>query len=468
MARVLIIDDDNTARKGLFFILRSFVEEVLQAESVIDAKKLLASERFDVIISDLRLPEEKDGINLVKNIKQTHPLTPTLMITAFGSVDSAVKAIKAGAFDYLTKDFTKEEIVLKVKKMLETRKLWLSNLRLSQEVNALKNQNLIQPNNDEIIGNSKAVTKILELVKRIGNDKDSTILLQGESGTGKELIAKSIHRNTPVRNNNNFIVVDVASMPTTLLESQLFGHEKGAFTDAKERHIGYFEEARNGTVFLDEIGDFPLELQVKLLRFLQEKTFVRVGGVEQIFTDVRIIAATNRDLESMIKRGEFRNDLYYRLKVVNINLPPLRERPEDILVLLEYYTKKFETTKNRKLVFPETVIDKMVNYEWPGNIRQLKNLVESLYVLAPFDEVSEEDLQFDNSESNIVFDKLPESLLNLSFKDARQRILEKFEYEYIKFYWEKYQGNISKIASHVGVSREGLSKKIKNYDLKNI
>lgn len=466
MTQILIIDDDKTARKGLFFILRSVVDEVYEAESVIQAENILSQNHFDVIISDLRLPKEEDGINLVKKTKQTHPITPILMITAYGSVDSAVKAIKAGAFDYVTKDFTKEEIIIKIEKLLNTRKLWLANLRLSQEVKALKNQNFVKTKNDEIIGNSYEINKILDVIKRIGGDKDSTILLQGESGTGKELVAKSIHNNTLERKDNKFIVVDVASLPTTLLESQLFGHEKGSFTDAKDRHIGYFEEAKFGTVFLDEIGDFPIELQVKLLRFLQEKTFVRVGGVEQIFTDVRIIAATNKNLEDLVSKGEFRKDLYYRLKVVSLTLPPLRERKDDVKELIEYFIKKFEIIKNRKLNFPKKIIDKMIEYDWPGNVRQLKNLIESLYIIVPFDQVKEEDLQFEIPESNLFFNDLPDAISNLSFKEAKQNILEKFEYEYIKYYLKKYNGNISKIASKIGISREGLSKKIKNYNLK--
>jgi len=466
MSQILIVDDDRTARKGLFFILKNVVEKVYEAESVAKAQKYLREKEFDIIISDLRLPEENDGINLVKEIKQMFPLTPVLMITAFGSVNSAVEAIKAGAYDYVTKDFGKEEIVLKIKKMLETRKLWLSNIRLSQEVTALKNKYVILPSQDEIIGNCKTMKNMLETIKRVSLDKDSTVLLHGESGTGKELVAKSIHRNSPTRNTNKFIVVDVASMPTTLLESQLFGHEKGAFTDAREKHIGYFEAANKGTVFLDEIGDFPLELQVKLLRFLQEKTFVRVGGVTQIFTDVRIIAATNKNLEEMVEKGEFRKDLFYRLNVVNINLPPLRERREDILQLIEYFINKFEVLKNRKLTFPQHVIDKMINYDWPGNIRQLRNLIESLYVLSPSDEVSEEYLNFDDTQSSFEIDDLSDSVIDLPFKEARKKIVEKFENMYIKHHWDKYDGNISKIASNVGVSRESLSKKIKKYDLK--
>jgi DNA-binding NtrC family response regulator len=467
MSRILLIDDDKTARKGLYFILRSVVDEVIEAESVDETEKVLSKIQFDVVISDLRIPKEEDGLNLVKKIKQTQPITPILMITAYGSVDSAVKAIKAGAFDYITKDFTKEEIVLKIEKLLNTRKLWLSNLRLSQEVKALKNQNFFNVKNDEIIGNSPEITKVLDVIKRIAVDKDSTVLLQGESGTGKELVAKSIHNNTPERNKNKFIVVDVASMPTTLLESQLFGHEKGSFTDAKEKHIGYFEEAMHGTVFLDEIGDFPVELQVKLLRFLQEKTIVRVGGVEQIFADVRIIAATNKNLEELVARGEFRKDLYYRLKVVSLVIPSLKERKEDIRELIEYFINKFEIIKNRKLIFPNEVIDKMIEYDWPGNVRQLKNLIESLYILVPFDKVKEEDLQFETPESTYLVNDLPDTISNLSFKDAKQSVLEKFEYDYIRHHLKKYNGNISKLAAEIGISREGLSKKIKNYNLKN-
>ncbi|MCF6270332.1 MAG: sigma-54 dependent transcriptional regulator [Melioribacteraceae bacterium] len=466
MSKILIVDDDRTARKGLYFILKTIIDNVFEAKSIFEAESYLKTHEFDVIISDLRLPREGDGINLVKKAKQIYPLTPILMITAFGSVNSAVEAIKAGAYDYLTKDFSREEIILKIKKMLEVRKLWLANIRLSEEVSTLKSKYVTKPKYDKIIGDSSQIKKILDMVTRIGLDNDSTVLIQGESGTGKELIARAIHHNSTERGKEKFVVVDVASMPSTLLESQLFGHEKGAFTDAKEKYIGYFEVANKGTVFLDEIGDFPVELQVKLLRFLQEKTFTRVGGTEPLYADVRIIAATNKELNKVVKEGEFRKDLFYRLSVINIKLPPLRERKEDIVALSEYFIKEFEIIKGRKLTFPKTVIDKFINYNWPGNIRQLKNLIESLFVLSPENVVSDEDINFDNIPNLDKLEEVSDDIHNLPFKEARKILLEQFEQNYIKIKLEKYNGNITKTSAEIGISREALSKKIKRYNLK--
>jgi len=466
MSKILVVDDERTARKGLFFILKSQVDEIDEAENIQQAEKHLAKNEYDVVISDLRLPDEKDGLGLVKKIKQIHPLTPVLMITAFSSVGSAVQAMQAGADDYITKDFGRDEIVIKIKKMLETRKLLLANLRLSEQVNSLKDKYSLQLETDEIIGNSPPIKKVLDAASRAGQDNNSTVLITGESGTGKELIARSIHHNNSFRNKNKFVVVDVANMPATLLESQLFGHEKGAFTNALQKHTGCFESADGGTAFLDEIGDFPVQLQVKLLRFLQEKTFMRIGGEKPIFSDVRIVAATNKKLEELTAQERFREDLYYRLNVVQIQLPPLRERRDDIPALIDYFTNKFEIQKGRTLSFPENVLIKMVNYNWPGNVRQLKNMIERLFVLCPEDTVSEAELNFDHLPAANFEADLFDGLLDLPIKEARQKLIEKFESSYLKHHLDIYKNNISKMASVIGESREGLSKKIKRYGLK--
>ncbi len=310
--------------------------------------------------------------------------------------------------------------------------------------------------------------QILDLAARVGKDNETTALITGESGTGKELIARSIHLNSTTRNKQKFIVIDLASMPATLLESQLFGHEKGSFTNAHQQHIGLFERAHKGTVVLDEIGDFPPELQVKLLRFLQEKKIYRVGGTNPIHSDVRIIAATNKNPEELVQNKQFREDLYYRLNVVRIHLPALRDRKEDIPKLVKYFQQKLEIQKGRNLIIPESIIKKIINYNWPGNIRQLKNFIERLYIICPNQQVSENDLNFTGLPEKNLREDLFASLFNLSFKKARQQLIEKFEIEFLKHYLLIYHGNISKIALIVGESREGLSKKIKRYGLKNI
>jgi two-component system NtrC family response regulator len=443
------------------------MDKIDEAENISQAQKHIENNEYDLVISDLRLPDEKDGLGLVKKIKQLHPLTPVLMITAYSSIDSAVQAMQAGADDYITKDFSRDEILIKIKKMLETRKLWMANIRLSEQVSTLKDKYNLLSETDQIIGESEPIKKVLDLVARVGQDNNSTVLITGESGTGKELIARSIHQNNALRTRNKFVVVDVANMPASLLESQLFGHEKGSFTNALQKHIGYFEVANGGTAFLDEIGDFPIELQVKLLRFLQEKTFFRVGGENSIHSDVRIVAATNKNLEEMVEKKRFREDLYYRLNVIKIHLPPLRERRDDIIALIHYFKNRFQNQKGRILHFPDNVLTKMVNYSWPGNVRQLKNLIESLYVLCPGDTVSIDDLKFENTISVNKNDNYFDELLDLPIKVARQKLIEKFESAYIKHHLKIYRNNISKMATVVGESREGLSKKIKRYSLKN-
>ena len=467
MSKILIVDDERTARKGISFLLRSAVGKIKEAESKEQAESILKQQEFDLAIIDLRLPEEEIGIGLIQYVKQKYPLTPVLVITAFGTVDSAVKAMKAGAEDYLTKDFTKDEIVLKVNRILETRRLNLANLRLSEKVRNLEQKfdSFLQV--DQIVGNSQAMEKILKLVNRVGQDNDSTALITGDSGTGKELIARSIHLNSPRRKENKFIIVDVANMPATLLESQLFGHEKGSFTNAHKRHIGMFELADGGTVFLDEIGDFPPGLQVKLLRFLQEKTFSRVGGTQSLSSNVRIIAATNQNLEEMVKDKTFRQDLYYRLNVIRIQLPPLRERLEDIPELIDFFKNKLELQKGRQLIFSKEIISRMLSYSWPGNIRQLKNLMERLFVICPDQVVREEDLYFYDNYEQEKSDNFYHSLFQKPLKEARRLLLEKFEKEFLNRYLKIFDGNISKISKEVGESRESLSKKISRYKLKN-
>jgi len=467
MSKILIVDDERTARKGLYFILKPEADEIEEAENIQQAEALISEKEFDLVISDLRLPHENDGLDLVKKIKQIRTLTPVLMITAFSSVDSAVQAMQAGADDYITKDAGRDEIVIKVKKMLENRKLMLANLRLSEQVSSLKNKYSLQPEADQIIGDSPPIKKVLDAAARAGQDNNSTVLITGESGTGKELIARSIHHNNSFRSKNKFVVVDVANMPAALLESQLFGHEKGAFTNALQKHTGCFETADGGTAFLDEIGDFPLQLQVKLLRFLQEKTFTRVGGEAPIFSDVRIVAATNKNLDELVEQERFREDLYYRLNVVQIQLPALRERRGDIPAIIEYFKNKFEIQKGRTLNFPENVLTKMVNYNWPGNVRQLKNMIERLFVLCPRDTVSESELNFDHLPGSNFEADLFDGLLDMPIKEARQKLIEKFESSYLKHHLDIYKNNISKMAFAVGESREGLSKKIKRYGLKD-
>lgn len=467
MKRILIVDDERTARKGIYFTLNKNFDYIDEAESVDQALEVLRKKEFELAMVDLRLPSEEDGLKLIKHIKDTYPMTPILVITAYGSVESAVKAMRAGGDDYITKDFTREEILIKAHKMLEMRKLWLSGLRLTKQVDDIKNKYAPFKEPDIIVGESKKMLGILDKLARIGRDNDSTVLVTGESGTGKELVARAIHINSPRRARKKFVVVDVANMPATLLESQLFGHEKGAFTNANQLHHGFFEIADGGTVFLDEIGDFPLELQVKLLRFIQEKSFVRVGGDNPRYSDVRIIAATNKNLEKLVQNNQFREDLYYRIKVIHIHLPPLRERRDDIPTLINHFRERFNKLKGRDLPFSSDVIDNMINYDWPGNIRQLKNFIEELYVLCPSDLVTTDNLNFNSIKNNSRDDDPFSDLIELPFKKARRQLVERFELQYYKHYYDACDGNITRMAKLVGESREGISKKLKYLGLKD-
>lgn len=469
MNRILIVDDQLTARKGLRILVKSLQYSVDDAANVEEVDRLITQNEYDLVITDLRLPAEEQGLQVIRNVRQHYPLTPILVITAFGSVDSAVKAIKMGADDYVTKDFSREELGLKVQRMLALRQTQLANLRLQEQVNSFREKypDTLAPN--QIVGSGVHMRQVMDLVSRAAEDNESTVLITGESGTGKELIARAIHWNSPGRKTRQFMIVDVANLPANLLESELFGHEKGAFTNAYLQKKGKFEVADGGTVFLDEIGDFSPELQTKLLRFLQEKSFSRVGGVKQLYSNVRIIAATNKNLEELVKTGQFREDLFFRLNVVRIHLPPLRERKEDIPELIRYFSGLLEAQKGRQLKFPAEIVQQMAEYEWPGNIRQLKNFIERLYVTCSSSVVSEADLQFspiqkqdEFSGSESVFDEL----LPLPFKEAKRRLLDNFERFYLSRHLKTYAGNISKLAEIVGESREGLSKKIKRYGLK--
>ncbi|GAB4377295.1 MAG: sigma-54 dependent transcriptional regulator [Calditrichia bacterium] len=466
MNKILVVDDQRTARKGITLLLKSLNFESDEAASLQEAESRLQQTEYDLVITDLRLPDEAQGLEVIRRVRTRHPLTPILVVTAYGSVDSAVKAMQNGADDYVTKDFSREELLLKIKRLMEIRKTQLANLRLHEQVNTFreKYRDFIEP--DTIVGESPQMKQVMDLVARAAEDNDATVLITGESGTGKELIARAIHWNSPIRHKNQFVIVDVANLPANLLESELFGHEKGAFTSAHQMKKGKFEVADGGSVFLDEIGDFSPELQTKLLRFLQERTFSRVGGIKQLYSNVRIIAATNKNLEEMVEKGSFRQDLFFRLNVVRIHLPPLRERKSDIPALLRYFSARLEEQKGRHLEFPEEIIHKITEYSWPGNVRQLKNFLERLYITCNSGVVREEHLMFqpittERSEVNPF-----QHLLDLPLKEARQRLVEEFEKFYLSHHLNLQNGNISKLASEVGESREGLSKKIKRYGLK--
>jgi Nif-specific regulatory protein len=373
MGRILIADDHDSLRRGLARALSDQGHDVEEASNGNAALQRLQETSFDVIISDLRMGGA-DGMDVLRTARGLHPTTAVILMTAFGSISTAVEAMKIGAFDYVPKPFEVEEMEMKVAKALEHR-------RLRYEVDYLRHTQGHIYQFDNIIGASGALQRVLDVVKKVAKS-NTTVMIRGETGTGKELIASAIHHNS-ARSARNFVKVNCAALQENLLESELFGHEKGAFTGADKQRIGRFEQADGGTLFLDEIGDMSANTQAKILRVLQEHEFERLGGTRTIRVDVRLIAATNRNLSQMVASGQFREDLYYRLNVVSVEMPPLRERKEDIQALAEFFMKRFANELKKRLdgLAPEAV-KLMMRYNWPGNIRELQNTVERAVLLA--------------------------------------------------------------------------------------
>jgi len=376
---ILVVDDESAIRENLELLLSDANYKVTLAENGTEGLKKLESEFFDLVLLDVMMPD-KNGLEVLREIHLSSPETAIIMITAFGTIENAVSAIKAGAADYVTKPWDNEKLLLDIRNGIQQRKLQLENRELKR---ALKQRYGFS----NIVGKSEKMLKIFDLVTQVAQSR-STILIQGESGTGKELIAKAIHANSN-RSENAFVTVNSGSLPTDLLESTLFGHLKGAFTSAVSSKKGLFEVADHGSIFFDEIGTISLETQAKLLRVLQEREFMRLGGIETIKVDARIIAATNVDLKTLVDQGRFRADLYYRLNVISVQLPPLRERKEDIPLLIGHFVRKFcdENGKAHCQVASE-VLKLLVEYDWPGNVRELENVIERAVVLSPHGEIT--------------------------------------------------------------------------------
>ncbi len=369
MQNILIVDDDKLTCDFIEELLDEFKVHISSTQNPVDAIDLGKEQTFDVIISDINLQNRLTGLDILKNFKRLLPDSEVILISAFGTLETAIEAVREGAFDYISKPFNINEVKAVVKRALEKKQLIKENQQLRTTLESL------QPTTS-LIGSSP---KMLEVYKSIANvaGSKSTILVYGESGTGKELVAKQIHFNSP-RKSRSLLAVNCGALTETLLESELFGYQKGAFTGAIGDRIGLFEEADGGTLFLDEIGETTPAMQVKLLRVLQEQEIKRVGGVKNIKVDVRLIAATNRNLEEMVREGRFREDLLYRLSVISINLPPLRERREDIPPLISHFFKKHNPNSKSPPAISQEAIDAMVNYSWPGNVRELENAIERL------------------------------------------------------------------------------------------
>ena len=384
MEKILVVDDEQSLREVLGIMLKRAGYAVTSAADGEEAIEHLNKEIFDLVITDLRMPKV-DGMEVLKAVKSASPETVVLVITAFATADSAVEAMKQGAYDYLTKPFQVDEVQLIIRNALERRRLTTENILLKREMAS-------QSSFAQLVGQSDAMQKVFDVVRKVADSK-SNVLICGESGTGKELVARAIHYNS-ARSPMPFVAVNCSAVPETLLESELFGHMKGSFTGAISNKAGLFEVANGGTIFLDEIGDTTPTIQVKLLRVIQEREFRRVGGNQDVKVDVRIVAATNKDLEKSVADGSFREDLYYRLDVIPIRLPPLRLRSGDIPLLVNHFLERFSKESGRPMpVLSAEAMHVLLGHEWRGNVRELENLIERVVAFSTEGAVSDADVR---------------------------------------------------------------------------
>jgi DNA-binding NtrC family response regulator len=453
LTSILIVEDKESLAKMLMTAFQAEGFEVDWAENGREGMAKVKKGRFDLVVSDLKLPYHT-GLEILEFVKENHPMVPVILMTAFGSIETAVKAVKEGAFDFITKPFEPDHLILLVKKALETQKLMTENMILKEEYS----DNLEFP---KIIGKSPKLMEVLENVKKVSQNK-TTVLLGGESGTGKELVARAIHLISP-RKDAPFIAINCAAIPKDLLESELFGHEKGSFTGATEKKMGKFELADKGTIFLDEIGDMDLGLQAKLLRVLEAQEFMRVGGVHQVMVDVRVVAATNKDLEDGIAKKTFREDLFFRLNVFPIVIPPLRERKEDILPLAEHFIEHYckEMKKELKTLSPEAKSN-MTAHPWLGNIRELQNCIERAVILSDR-EITPQHLGLHSiGTMNDFSENFP---LEGGLMEVSGRASKLIESKLIQKVLAETDGNKTKAAEILKVSFKTLHLKVKEYGL---
>ena len=451
-AKILVVDDEVKMRRVLQMMLEENGYQVVLAGDGEKALDKTGGGNFDLVITDMKMPG-KDGLELLRDLRKIDEELPVIVMTAYGTVPTAVEAMRAGAYDYILKPFDLEEMKTVVEKALAMEKLLRQSRYLQEELEA-------KYEFQDIIGKSPRMQEIFKLVRQVAPTK-STVLISGESGTGKELIARAIHFHSP-REKEPLIVANCAALPVALLESELFGHVKGAFTGAHRNRRGRFELADGGTIFLDEVGAMNLDLQVKLLRVLQEKEFEQVGGTGTISVDVRIIAATNQDLRKAIEEGTFREDLYYRLNVIPLHLPPLRERKGDIPLLAHHFLRRHsqELGKNIKDIAPE-VLELMLNYDWPGNIRELENALERAVVLGTGESLSADTLPLPPANipgSGEIKD-------HLSYQEAKKEFRQSFEKRFFGKLLKRARGNVSQVARLARIDRKNLYQKMKELNL---
>ncbi len=437
---ILIVDDEESVRDSLY---NWFIEDGFRVACAENAKKaltILESDQFDIILADIKMPG-MDGLEMLRRIKSIKPDSIVIVMTAFATVDTAVKALKDGAYDYVTKPFDPDDLTHLIRNATK-------QISLSDENENLKKKVISLENVEDLIGKSEAMKDVLREIESVAQT-NSSVIITGESGTGKELVARAIHANSP-RKYFPFVSVHCGALTESLLESELFGHEKGAFTGAMYNRKGRFEMADSGSIFLDEIATISTKMQVELLRVLESKTFMRVGGNKEISSDFRVICATNKDLKSMVEKGTFREDLFYRLNVVTIQIPPLRDRKEDIPSLVDYFIKKYCTSMNKPPATIDTgALKRIQEFNFPGNIRELENMIERAIVVGNGKKIGLQDLP-----------------LEKTFVSSSAESLDDFEKAFVLQILNKYNWNISRTAKALKVDRVTLYNKIKKYDLK--
>ena len=437
MIRVLLADDEESIRSSLKKYFRIKNIDLETAENGKEALLMLKSMSFDAVISDLRMPQ-MDGIELLKRTREEGIDIPFIMISAHGEINDAVSALKEGASDFIVKPFNPEELVIKISTLYE-------NMNLKRIIN-------LEKKDFSLIGESEAMMRIKSLIIRTA-PADSTVLITGESGTGKEVIAREIHKHSRV-SGGPFVAINIGGVNESLLESELFGYEKGAFTGANTRKTGLFEVANGGTLFLDEIGDMPLSLQVKILRVLQERKIQRLGSTEEIEISARIIAATNKNLENLVKTGAFREDLYYRLNVIRINVPPLRERKDDISILAAYIISKLNKSMARKIKgLEDGALERLKGYSFPGNIREMENIIERAFIYTEGDYIKKEDIEIKEKKAER--------------EEGKARTMKEIEREAIVLALKRNSGNRTRASEELGISRRSLINKIEEYSIKD-
>ena len=451
---ILIVDDDNAHLSMLKTILTGWHYEVTGVGDGADAIAAVREQPYDAVLMDVRMARIS-GIEALQRIKEHNPAIPVIIMTAYSSVDTAVEAMKLGAYDYLTKPLHFEELKLTLKRSLE-------HMAMARENRSLKEKLSSRASLANIIGASKPMRDLLEMVRTV-SVTEATILITGESGTGKELIARAIHSTSP-RRDNPLVTVNCAAITDTLLESELFGHEKGAFTGADKKRDGRFMQAHKGSIFLDEVGEIPLHMQAKLLRAIQEREVQRVGSDKAVKVDVRIIAATNRELLEDVHSGRFREDLYYRLNVVNLRVPPLHERKEDIPLLAGHFLARY-AEKNRRTLkgFTPAAMDLLLRYPWPGNVRELENALERAVILSLGEYITEQELP-----PNVIAHGRGDSKLEFPASGMAGLPLEEIEKTAISQTLRETGGNKSEAAKILGITRTTLNNKIKKYAIENI